>query len=171
MSRDRPERPASGRLLTRTLILLVALIAAWLLWSGLYKPLLLGLGAFSCLITLLLARRMGYFDNDVFALNYNLRLIGFWGWISREIVTSSLQVARVVLARRVRVSPQLVVLDVKSLCEVDQALLGNSITLTPGTLTLDVYDNRITVHVLTQKGADDLLAGEMQRRVEALRKD
>lgn len=171
MPADRPHKPVASSMLMRTLILLVVLVAAWLIWSGFFKPLLLSLGALSILLTLLLARRMGYFDNDVFALGYNVRLIGFWGWISREIVTSSILVARVVLARKVAVTPQLIVLEVESLCEVDQALLGNSITLTPGTLTLDAYDNRITVHALTQKAADDLLDGEMQRRVEALRKD
>ena len=53
---------------------------------------------------------------------------------------------------------------------LDVAILGNSITLTPGTLTLDVYEGRLLVHALTPEGAESLRRGEMQRRVAALRK-
>jgi multicomponent Na+:H+ antiporter subunit E len=53
---------------------------------------------------------------------------------------------------------------------VDQALLGNSITLTPGTLTLNVNEGRILVHSLTLAGAQELKRGEMRRRVVALRR-
>ena len=145
------------------------LVAAWLLWSGLYKPLLLSLGVFSCVLTLYLLHRKGYFTDDTFAFRYSLNLLVFWAWLGREIVLSSLQVARVVLRRKVEVKPSTVVIDVSHMDELDQALLGNSITLTPGTLTLDVYENRIVVHALTDSIAAALREGEMQRRVEDLR--
>ena len=53
---------------------------------------------------------------------------------------------------------------------VDLAILGNSITLTPGTLTLQIRDGHFTVHALTESGADDLMSGEMDRRVSELRR-
>jgi multicomponent Na+:H+ antiporter subunit E len=86
------------------------------------------------------------------------------------VVKSSIEVAQVVLRRRIDVEPQLVDIDGSALGPVDQALLGNSITLTPGTLTLDVHEGRLLVHALTQSGAAALRGGEMQRRVAALRK-
>ncbi|TQV70227.1 sodium:proton antiporter [Exilibacterium tricleocarpae] len=141
---------------------------AWLLWSGLYKPLLLALGAFSCLITVYLARRMGYFENDLFALRFGPRLFHYWGWLAKEVVRSSMEVTRIVLDPRLPISPQVV--DVKATCKhpVSQALLGNSITLTPGTLTVDLHNGVIKVHCLTRSGAEGLMAGEMDRRVAAL---
>lgn len=154
----------------RVLVLALVLIAAWLLWSGLFKPLLLGLGAFSCVLTVYIARRMGYFDKETFAFNYGLGLLGFWAWLAVEIVRSSLEVAREVLRRRVDVHPAVVTLDAHDLNPVDQAVLGNSITLTPGTLTLDVHEDRLLVHALTAESAKALEAGEMQRRVAALRR-
>jgi len=54
---------------------------------------------------------------------------------------------------------------------VDRAILGNAITLTPGTLTLNIEGDRILVHSLTEPGARDILDGEMDRRVAALRSD
>lgn len=154
----------------RALVLVVLLIAAWVLWSGYPKPLLLALGALSCLLTIWLVRRMGYFHDDTFAFNYGWRLLRFWAWLGREVIFSSLEVARVVLARQLVVEPQIVKVDGRELGSVDQALLGNSITLTPGTLTLDVHEGRLLVHALTRNGAEALHEGGMQRRVAALRK-
>ena len=154
----------------RILILAVLLIAAWVLWSGYLKPLLLGLGALSCLLTVWIVRRMGYFDDENFAFHYDWRLLGFWAWLGREVVVSSIEVARVVLRRRLVVEPKVVNIDGSGLGPVDLALLGNSITLTPGTLTLDVHEDRLLVHALTAEGAAALERGEMQRRVAALRK-
>ncbi len=153
----------------RLILLALLLAAAWLLWSGLYKPLLLGLGVVSCVLTLWVVRRMGYFDADVFAFRYNFRLMGFWGWLGAEIVRSSIAVARHVLSPALKVEPRSVRLDVSHLEPVDQALLGNSITLTPGTLTLDVDQGQLLVHALDVDGAQGLVDGEMQRRVEDLR--
>ena len=155
--------------ITRMLALLIPLVAAWLLWSGLYKPLLLGLGLFSCVLTIYIKHRMEYFQTEVFALQFGRRLVGYWLWLAREVVKSSLDVARIILSPSLPISPQVV--TIKASCDhpVDQATLANSITLTPGTLALDVYKGEIAVHALTQAGADELRKGEMDRRVLALR--
>ena len=155
----------------RAMLLLALLMAAWVLWSGQVKPLLLGLGAFSCLLTAYVTQRMGYFENELFALRFGVRLFGYWAWLAREIWHSSIEVARVVLNPRLPISPQIVEIKATASHPVDQAILGNSITLTPGTLALDVHRRKIQVHCLTQAGADHLKTGEMDRRVAALRQD
>ncbi|MGB5163777.1 MAG: Na+/H+ antiporter subunit E [Woeseiaceae bacterium] len=159
----------SGRAWLRMLVLGLLLIAAWLLWSGFFKALLLGLGAVSCVLTLYIVRRMGYFDDETFAFNYDFRLLGFWAWLGKEIVKSSLEVAQIVLQPKIVVTPSIVDIDASDLHVVDQVLLGNSITLTPGTLTLDVHEGRLLVHALTADGAAAVAQGEMKRRVAALR--
>jgi len=155
----------------RILTLVLLLIAAWVLWSGYFKPLLLGLGAFSCLLTVWIVRRMGHFDDDMFAFHYDWRILGFWAWLGAEIVKSSLEVTRIVLRRRIEVEPTVVEIDGQGLGPTDLALLGNSITLTPGTLTLDVFDGRLRVHALTGEGAESLQRGEMKQRLSALIRD
>ena len=148
--------------------MLLLLAATWLLWSGLYKPLLLGLGVLSCVLTFLLARRIDYFDNELFALRPSLRLLRYWLWLGGEIIRSSLDVSRIVLHPKLPISPR--VIDVKAGAEHPfyQVILGNSITLTPGTLSIDVHEGVIKVHALTEDGARSLEAGEMNRRVAAL---
>jgi len=173
----RDPRHTSGdtaRLRTHTgslLVLAVMLAAAWLLWSGFFKPLLLALGLFSCVLVLIIARRMHLFDQNVFAIRLSVRLFRFWVWLAREIVRSSLEVARVVLSPGLSISPTLVEIESGSSHPVDLAILGNSITLTPGTLTLNIEGQRLYVHALTRDGAEDLVEGEMNRRVAALRSD
>lgn len=152
------------------LLLLAALAAAWLLWSGLYKPLLLGLGVFSCLLTVYLAYRMGSFRHRAYTLGYGVSLVAYWGWLFGQMVLSSLQVARIILTPRLPIDPCVVEIRATADHPVDQAILGNSITITPGTLTLDVHEGTLKVHSLTRAGAEAVLAGEMDRRVAALRR-
>ena len=153
------------------LLSLVLWFAAWLLWSGMYKPLLIGLGVVSCLLVLVLSRRMGFFHRDVFSLHLIWRLLPLWGWLGTVLVVSNIEVARIVLGRRLDISPTITRLDALPEDPVGQAILANSITLTPGTVTLDAHEGALLVHCLNRKGADSLLEGEMNRRVAALMKN
>jgi multicomponent Na+:H+ antiporter subunit E len=158
-------------LFARMLLMAVLLAIAWLLWSGFFTPLLLALGAFSCGLVVYLSYRMHLFDTDVFALRLSLRLFRFWSWLAGEIIRSSLEVARLVLSPKLPISPTVVEFSTRCTHPVDRAILGNSITLTPGTLTLNIEGDKILVHSLTRQGAEDIRAGEMDQRVAALRSD
>ena len=157
--------------IVRISLSLMLFVSAWLLWSGLFKPLLLGLGAFSCLLVAYLTHRLGYTDHEKFRVNFNLRFLGYWAWLGKEVVRSSLEVARVIMDPRLPISPRIVEIEATARHPVDQVILGNSITLTPGTIALDVQGGVLQVHTLTQEGADELMSGEMDRRIAALRAD
>lgn len=150
------------------LVLLCFLVAAWVLWSGHTEPLLLGLGVFSCAATLVIVWRMGYFDRGIFALTISLRLLAYWVWLIKQIVMSSLAVTKVVLHPRLPISARYIELKASAPGPIGQVIFANSITLTPGTLTLDLYEGELKVHALLQEGADDLMSGEMDRRVASL---
>lgn len=152
----------------RILFFLALLATAWLAWSGLFKPLLLGLGVLSCCLTFLIVRRMGYFNDEIFIHRFGLRLFGYWIWLGREIFRSSLDVTRVVLHPKLPISPREITITATTKSPMDQVILGNSITLTPGTLALDLHNGVIKVHCLTEAGAKQLLDGEMDRRVSEL---
>ena len=154
----------AARIVTRRVLpLLLVLVAAWLLWSGLYKPLVLGLGALSCVITVYLAHRIGFFDQPS-GLHVVVRLPTYWAWLMVEIIRSSLQVTRIILRRELPISPTIVEFDAAPRGPIGQAILGNAITLSPGTVTLDVHADKLRVHCLTHEGAHDLLDGEANRR-------
>ncbi|MDA0665181.1 MAG: Na+/H+ antiporter subunit E, partial [Proteobacteria bacterium] len=91
-----------------------------------------------------------------------------WGWLAKEIVVSSLQVSKIVLSPSMPISPSVVSVQSLAEGEVGRVLFGNSITLTPGTLTMDISpEGMVTVHALTHEGAQGVLAGEMNTRVGA----
>lgn len=152
------------------LMLLVVLLVAWLLWSGLYKPLLLVLGFFSCVLCVFLANRMGFFQR-LTMVKVVTRLPGYWLWLLKEVIVSSWDVARTILHPKMPISPTVVEIDAGTDNEAGQVILANSITLSPGTVTLDMLDGKLKVHCLTRAGAEALLTGEAQRRVNALEKD
>ena len=157
-----PANPA--RIFTRRVLpLLLVLAASWLLWSGLYKPLVLGLGALSCVVTVYLAHRIGFFQQPS-GLHVITRVPRYWAWLLTEIVRSSLQVTRIILRRDLPISPTIVEFDAAPKGPIGQAILGNAITLSPGTVTLDVHADKLRVHCLTRQGAEDLLKGEANRR-------
>ena len=147
--------------------LALLLIAAWLLWSGIYKPLLLWLGAFSCVLSLYIAHRVGFFKQST-GIHLLPRLPRFSLWLLVEIVKSSLEVVRLVLDPKLPISPTVVTIKAKPEDEVGQVILANSITLTPGTVTLDVFDDRLLVHCVTREGAQAIEAGDANRRVAEL---
>ena len=149
------------------LALLLLLVAAWLLWSGIYKPLLLWLGAFSCALSLYVAHRVGFFER---ATGFHVipRLPRFSVWLFVEIIKSSLEVVRIVLNPKLPISPTVVYIDAKPEGPIGQVILSNSLTLTPGTVTLDVYNNRLCVHCLTEEGAAAVRSGDANQRVAVL---
>lgn len=158
----------SGRFrFSGVLALTLLLAAAWLLWSGIYKPLLLWLGAFSCLLSVFIAHRVGFFDRAS-GIHLMHKLPRYSLWLLVEIVKSSLEVVRVVLDPKLPISPTVVTIDAQPKDEIGQVILANSITLTPGTVTLDVFDNQVLVHCLTKEGAQAIQAGDANRRAAEL---
>jgi len=157
-----------GRMILRATISIAFLMVVWLLWSGFFMPLLIVLGLISCCLVALLSYRMGNLSQDSDWMYLLPRFPRFWLWLSKEVVKSNLQVARLILSPRPELSPTLVTIRALSEDAMGQAILGNSITLTPGTLTVDDDSGLLRVHCLTRAGALELREGEMNRRVAAL---
>ena len=147
--------------------LLLILMTSWMLWSGIYKPLLIGLGMGSCLLSLWLAKRMGFFTLGM-PLHSLLRLPALWWWLLHEVVKSSLDVARVVLSPSLPIQPELVEQVTSEKSDSGKVILGNSITLSPGTVTIDVHKDRLLVHCLTAASAASLRSREAERRTARL---
>ena len=79
--------------------------------------------------------------------------------------------ATIVYPPELPISPRVIDLKAESPHPFDHVILGNSITLTPGTLAIDVHEGVIKVHTLTEEGARELVSGEMNRRVIGMREE
>jgi len=96
------------------------------------------------------------------------RLTVYLLWLVVEIVKSGVYVAYVVLHPRMPIQPMIVRFTSKQPNVLARVILGNSITLTPGTLTLDIEGDLFTVHALTRETEEGLVSGDMENRVARL---
>ncbi len=144
------------------------LIAVWLLWSGHVEPLLLAFGCVSVMVVLLITHRMDRIS-ELGADEYpGFRMLGYVPWLLWQIFKSNLDVARIILNPRLPHSPRLLRVRASQRTAVGQVIYANSITLTPGTISLDLREGQILVHALTADSAAGVESGEMDRRVSGV---
>jgi len=149
-----------------TASLFVLFFAFWLLMSGHYTPFLVGAGAASAAAVVWLARRMEVADREGHPLHLGVSALTYWPWLAKVILKSALDVSRVVLDPRLPASPTVVAFKPRQKSVVGLVTHANSITLTPGTLSVEVTPERFVVHGLTRAGAEGCIDSEMDRRVE-----
>lgn len=154
-----------------SIILFAFLFSVWLLMSGYFEALLLVLGLVSCAFVVWIAKRQDVVDHEGHPLNLRpIRWILYSIWLIGEIVKSNIDVAKRVWNPKLPISPTIVKVPADK-DELRQVIYANSITLTPGTVSIDLTDATITVHALTQEGATALEQGEMARRVRGVRRE
>ena len=146
-------------------ILLAHLAVFWLLWSGHLEPALLAYGALSCLIVLVVSLRLDVVDPEALPVQFGLRPLLYLPWLIFEIAKANVDVAKVILRPTLSIYPHLIRVRASQRSDVGQVVYANSITLTPGTISLDVRDGKILVHALTKEAAEGVESGEMDRRV------
>ncbi|RMH21096.1 MAG: hypothetical protein D6696_06555 [Acidobacteria bacterium] len=145
------------------------LFGTWLVWSGHFKPLILAFGLLSCLLVVAITLRMEIVDHEIFLYRLGWRPLAYAPWLLGQIVKANLDVARAILMpQRHPIRRRLIRAPASQKTAIGQVSYGNSITLTPGTLTLDLADGEVLVHALTPEAAAALLEGEMDRRARWL---
>lgn len=144
----------------------IFLFAFWLALSGHYTPFLITVGAACSILCVVVAARLGVVDSEGHPIHLLGRALTYFPWLIWEIVKSAWAVTKIVLHPKLPISPTMTVVDASQRTAVGLATYGNSITLTPGTITTDVKGNRLTVHALVRDGALDLEAGGMDARIK-----
>lgn len=152
----------------RSIALYLTLFLAWLLWSGIYQPLLISLGLGSCLLVLLIMRHLRAVDDESVPLEVLRRILWYWAWLLKEIIQANIQVIRIVIDPKLPISPRVIELHTGSRSEMLNVIYGNSITLTPGSTTIDLQEDTLLVHCLTEEGARQLQAEQMLKHVKKL---
>lgn len=147
--------------------LFVLLAALWLALSGVYKPLILALGLGSVLFALWMARRMDVVGDQNNAGLYSWRLPVYWTWLVWQITLSNLHVARLVLVPG-RIAPRIVRMPANQASDIGRVTYANSITLTPGTVSLVLTPDELIVHAIDRQAADELQREGMGDKVRWL---
>ena len=145
--------------------LFVVLFIVWLLLSGHYTFLLISLGVLSCILVVVIVDRMEVIDREGHPIHLTWRALTYWPWLLVEIIKANVDVIRCVLSPSLPITPTMIRLKSSQTSDLGRVIYANSITLTPGTISIDITNDEILVHALTTNGADALEDGEMDRRV------
>jgi len=139
----------------------------WLLLSGFFTPFLLSAGVGSALAVVWFAQRMDVVDHEGHPIHLGPRALLYWPWLLKEIVKSAWDVSKIILHPKLPISPTLVRFKPTQKTDVGLVIHAQSITLTPGTITIEAGPNEFLVHGLTRSGAEGVVDSEMDRRAAA----
>ncbi|TQM66632.1 multisubunit sodium/proton antiporter MrpE subunit [Actinomadura hallensis] len=152
-----------------TALVLAPLLAAfWLVMSGHLTWLHLTLGALSVALVIWVVWRMQVVDKESLPLRIVPRLPLYLLWLVGQIMLSALSVLRLVWSPRRRIRPAFGTVPAAGMSEVAKVVYANSITLTPGTLSVSFRGGDVEVHSLVEDDLADLPGSAMPRRVAGL---
>jgi len=149
----------------RGFIAFIVIFSAWLLWSGHFDTAHIGYGILcSALVAtlstdLLIPAPLSSRTPVVIG-----RFLRYLPWLFYKIVVANLHMVYLVWNPS-KMRPRIVHFQTNIRSDLAKTTLGNSITLTPGTVTLDVDDDTFTVHAVSDQAAQSLATGEMEHRV------
>ncbi len=157
--------------LIRILAMFATMLAFWVVLSGQLNPVFLGMGVISAAVSAWFGARLveatiGHADKHPSVNVFWLAIYVFW--LVGRMVVGAFQVARIVVDSRHPPRPGIMKFRTQLSSPAARALLANSITLVPGTITLDVIDDELTVHSFTPSSVDDLADAQMQNRIAAI---
>ena len=158
----------------RQITLGASLFALWLLLSGHYEPLVLALGALSTVFVVVTAERMKNMrvsEEPSLTPAFVIRFVAYVPWLIKEIFVANVMVARTVLSPRLPISPTVVHFRGAQRTDLGRFVYANSITLTPGTVTVDVRGQNLTIHALMRSAVDGHEERAMVRKVARLEAD
>ncbi len=148
-------------------IVFAILMVTWVILSGLLDAFHLTLGVISCGIVAWLSSDL-LFQNRGKGLGCRFReacrLVGYLFWLLWQIVLSNLHLLRLSFSSRDALQPQIVRYESKLETDFEKFLLANSITLTPGTVTMKILGGTYYIHAISDVSAKGL-DGEMERRI------
>ncbi len=143
------------------------LLCFWLLLSGHYTIFLISLGILSAALCVVIARAKELADIEGHPVHLLPGALTYFPWLIFEIIKATLDVTKVILNPKLPITPNLLTVKASQKTPLGVNIYGNSITLTPGTITVEATGNTLKVHALTEASGAELASGAMDVRVTA----
>ena len=158
--------------LKRYLTLGAVLVVFWLLLSGHFTPLFFFFAAASIAIVMAISIRMDHVDGETDPVPRTTSLIVYWIYLAIETIRANVDMVKRVWHPGMKVEPGVARIKVSQQTRMGKVIHANSITLTPGTVTLDIDEetNEFEIHSINHELIADLEYGEMDRRITRLEK-
>ncbi len=144
----------------------VIMLIFWIIMSGMFDPFHFTLGVLCCLIVACLSSNLLFPDEGKSWLRELFGMIRYLPYLLWQIIIANLEITYIVLHPRMleKIDPHLFRFETILKRPISKVAMAQSITLTPGTITVNIFENQIAVYALTQKAAAGL-PGEMEQRV------
>ncbi|MBW1612553.1 MAG: Na+/H+ antiporter subunit E [Deltaproteobacteria bacterium] len=142
------------------------LFAFWILLSGRFDTFHLTLGVICSVLVACLSHDLLFFNIRLGDFRTRARRFVQAGpWFLGQIFSANLHVAYLALSPKMPIDPQIIRFKTKLESDIAWVALANSITLTPGTITINISEGEFFVHALDRKVAYDLNTGEMEDKI------
>lgn len=143
------------------------LFAFWLLLNGQWTTEIAVVGlVLSAALYWFIWRFMGYSPRKEWAcLRRGGRIARYLAYLVGEVLKSAWQTIRLVWSPKLEVEPRLASFRTRLRTDPGKVVLANSITMTPGTITIDVRDDHFLVHCLDESFGEGLEGSDMERRI------
>lgn len=152
----------------RLIVYALLLGALWLLWSGIYKPIIISFGAASIGLVLLITHRMNTVDEDKVPIELSpIKFLSYLIWLLVEIAKSNIAVTKTILSPTMPIRQNLFEVPYTQRTDLGQVIFANSITLTPGTVSVETETGHFLVHAVSYSAADMDALANMDARVSA----
>ena len=150
----------------------VGIFLFWFILSGITSLFMLSLGLISAVFVSYLINRMDLIDHEIsFHSFISGKLILYLFWLLKEIIISNIKVCSYILLPNKKINPEIINIESGQKSDFAHVIYANSITLTPGTVTINIDDDKFTVHTLDKTFKDSLLSGDMQTKVMSTERD
>ena len=151
-------------------ILVISLFTFWMLLSGFWdNTLLLVFGVLSSVFAAFIGLRIKWQNEFKLDLAFFRRFPKYVGWLVYQIYLANIDTAkRILFPKKYPISPTIRMLSMSQSTQFGQTIYANSITITPGTVSIDIENDQVIVHALAEGSIDELELGEMDSRVSAL---
>ena len=152
----------------RFVISFLSLFTFWWVLSGQTAPLLLATGVVVCALVALLSVQMGLADEESQPISFLPKMVTYVPWLFWQVILSNWDVVKIVWTPGLKIAPSVIAMPVGLKSGFARVTYANSITLTPGTVTIEAGEETFLIHALHEEAAAVLESGDMYRRVQRL---
>ncbi|MED5274833.1 MAG: Na+/H+ antiporter subunit E [Pseudomonadota bacterium] len=140
----------------------------WLILSGIPTIGMIALGVLSSLLIIFLINKMDIIDHETSLLNFKpIRLLIYFFWLIKEMVLSNILVCYYIISPKAKINPSVIKVKASQKSAVGKVLYANSITFTPGTVTIDINGDNLIIHVLAEPFKNSMLKNTMDSMVKS----
>ena len=130
--------------------------------------LLVSIGAICTLFVVMISLRMGLKERAKSPIRLIFGMAIYWPWLLWKILWSNIEVSIKILQPELKIQPEFITIRHKQSSDLCRVIYANSITLTPGTVTIEEKDDEFIVHTLTRSAAQKLLEGKMDSFIASM---